>query len=167
MRQYDLVRDEDYLYPILGSPGDYCFYAGNTKDGMQVLAVIVLPSFVGVLFDASGRPREVEEYPFSSGQTTVVTDVEEREVQSWLEEVGYQEALITVRRFFLPDHQTGIKDLPEYYRDILLHPEKYSSDEFDHALTVREGWAKEGLYVLWLNEYTDVWIDHTGTIIAT
>jgi hypothetical protein len=163
-----LTRSEQHLYAIQGSPHDYHYYTGITRTGFQILVVISLPNYIGLFFDAEGNLARIEERAFSSPTPPlVIAEQEEEEISAWLRSLGYHESAVRVKRFFLPKHTIGITDLPEYFRAILENPENHQEEEVQAARELRDRWFQGGDYQLWLNPYTNVWVDRFGCITAT
>lgn len=159
------LRDDLYLYPIRGDSHD--FYTGTTKNGSQLLVVISLPFATAVFFDHEGRLLRSEElYLNDADNTGVFSEVDEQQLTSWLQSLGYSGGMIRVRRFFLPQHNIGILDFPNDFQDMLFLP-SFGQEERNFAQRELKRWISEGQFQLCLNPDIDLWIDGSGNITST
>ena len=105
------IRPEDYLY-CLTSNAAYGWKTGVTADGRQVL--------------------------YCGGRTFLFTATGEL-----LESIGappdFTVAPIHVRRFWLPEHSTGIEDLPEGLKEYCTDPDEFEGDDQDAELWIEAG----------------------------
>jgi hypothetical protein len=138
-----------------------------------LLVVVQIPNIIGLFFDDAGSLLTVESHPFSSSvlravQTTGIREAfctgGDEELNRLLSRLGFVEAVIKVKRFFLPAYHVGIIDFPAYYEEVLRNPEICSEDERSIARQTYSRWFDEGLFELWLNSGTDLWITNTGEI---
>jgi hypothetical protein len=166
------ARDSNHLYFIEGYPSRL-YWTGTIAEGLQLLVVIQVPFFIAIVFDRNGDLVRVERRMLSSSTIAAAEQIGfrdffreqgDREHSSWLHSLGFQEAVIRVKRFYLPDYHIGIVDFPRFFQDVLCNPSDYSEDEQRLAQSQRDRWFAEGLFELWLNEGTDLWITATGEI---
>jgi hypothetical protein len=166
MNPLTLFRDDSHLYPICGDDND--FFTGMTADGLQVLVVVAVPTAIAVFFDREGRLIKNEErHLVDAGRTGVFAETDERQLYSWLQSLGYKKGIILVRRFFISQYHIGVFDFPDSFSDILLSSSNRNQEERDFAQRELNRWASEGLFQLWLNPDTDLWIDSNGNIAST
>jgi hypothetical protein len=166
------IRDANHLYLIEGYPSRF-YWTGTIAEALQLLVVVQVPSIIAIVFDRNGDLVRVERRMLSSSTIEAAERVGfreffqeqgDRELSSWLHSLGFQEAVIKVKRFYLPDYHIGIVDFPRFFQDVLCNPSAYSEDEQRLAQTQRDRWFTEGLFELWLNEGTDLWVTATGEI---
>jgi hypothetical protein len=89
-----------------------------------------------------------------------------------LRQVGYHEQPIQVRRFYLPEYQLGIRDLPKYLEDFVVNPDACLADlsEEDKQLEAHElsaslaEWLKQGSFVFHHDD--EYWMDAEGFVLA-
>jgi hypothetical protein len=132
-----------------------------------------IPHLVGLFFDQEGNLVDVQVRTLSLLEIPVSDAVErhrdtvkagEVELMNWLDSLGFEEGIIKVKRFFLEDYYIGILDFPECFKQVLLNPSGYSEDEQIGAQRAVRRWFKEGIFELWLNEGTDLWITSAGEV---
>jgi hypothetical protein len=171
----DLDRDPSYVYTI---QGDSMYYStGRLANGLQVLAILHLPSVITVEFNSDGdlvSAGETALPDFSRAlfkEYTVGEACEkgaDRGIVIHLEEKGFVSQPIKVRRFFLPQWHIGIKSFPDGpMRDALENPSAFSADDQAWAIEARERWIQQGLFELWLNPDSDRWINRNGERVAS
>jgi hypothetical protein len=159
-------------YTIRGSQYDY--HTGVTAEGLQVFIVIACPYYITCFFDQDGNLIEVRKGLLSE-KTRAMAEKDgihealagplDTALHSWLCEIGFCEAPITVKCFFLREYNIGIKRFPDAYSDILSRPADYSNDEYIVAKAESERWLSEGLSELWLNDSVHIWLDQTGSAV--
>jgi len=170
-----LERESTYLYSIRGYPHKF-FWTGKTAGGLQVLVVICYPRIVTTFFDPQGKFVDVQERILSES-TRILADKhgireaferqDDPELVCWLLDLGFLEDGIKVRKFFLPNYHIGIRDFPRYYSQVLCSPSEYNEDERNLAREAIAAWPREGLFELWLNDRTDVWVNRSGHLDAS
>jgi hypothetical protein len=171
MTTVSFLRDSDHLYWIEGYP-HHGYWTGTTADGSQVLVVILAPHIIAIFFDHEGNLLEVQERRLSPSTLAMAEKgiyagfrrQSDEDVSSWLDSLGIHESVIKVKRFFLPDYHVGIVDFPQFFQDILRNPSAYSEDEQRGAESAKARWFKEGIFELWLNDGTNLWITSTGQV---
>lgn len=165
-------RNKDYLYTIQSDP--FYYYTGVTSDGFQALLVLYYPSVITLLFDSDGNLVEVSETPLSESMQreaerygfydTFLQEGAERKILWHIEQRGFKQEPIKVKRFFLPQYHIGIEDFPEGFREILLQPSHYSTEDLLLAENASNRWLSEGMFELWLNPDSYRWIKGGGEI---
>jgi hypothetical protein len=174
----DIVRDPNHLYCIHGYP-DRGYETGITGSGSQVLLVHQFPSVIAVYFDRNGNLFDVQIRTLSPLTQAVAKnygfralfgdDVGTEELSAWLRSLQFVDAVIRVKRFFLPEYHIGIVDFPACFRETLQDPLGDPDDALqeDHLRIAQQElirWSQEGVFELWLNPGMDLWIDKTGEI---
>lgn len=168
----DLMRDHESgrLYQIRGD-AFRGFITGNGREGFQFLIVLQQPRFIVIQFSALGAMLG---YDVKNMQTTLESGADiwaiedafgnmtDAELRLFLDSVAFEEGPIRIKKFFLEKYHIGIIDFPEYYQGILRNPLNYSQDERNLAIHTLDWWSKKGLFELWLNADTDVWINAEG-----
>lgn len=82
-------------------------------------------------------------------------------------ELGILEMQITVQKFFLPQYNFGIKDLPDSYEDFPADPSAFDEDEHEELEERIEDWLIEASFVLELGNGNDYWLSIEGYVTAT
>lgn len=161
-----LTRGESAVYPIKGDDVDW--HAGIISSGEQILVVLFFPTILALRFSANGELVGLMSVSgFPSQSIGVFSQQDDERLQDWLKDIGFRPSLIRIKRFFLPEYNIGISDLSQMFKKYLLHPNQFDRDEVDFAERESQRWSAKGLFELWLNEWTDVWIDGMGEIVAT
>jgi hypothetical protein len=141
-----------------------------------MMVVVQVPNFVVLTFSQNGDYLSSRELPMSDSMLQAskqpnfayfLLENIEGELDSFLEESGFDEQTITVKRFFDNVHHIGIEDFPSYAKEILLDPQKFNEDERAGAQAVRNRWSAEGVFVLFTNAHTDYWLEADGEISAS
>lgn len=166
------LREPNYLYSVEGY-SHHGYWTGTTANRLQALVVVLVPNIVAILFDEKGNLVRVEERAISSETLATANRIGfheafrtqgDQEVSAWLGWLGVHESVVKVKRFFLPNYHIGILDFPGFFQEVLQHPSAYSEDEQRVAERERVRWFNEGLFELWLNDATNLWITNTGQI---
>ena len=167
MTESAVIRPESTDYPLRGDEVDW--FTGVTQHCNQLLVVYQFPDVVAVSFTPDGYIYHLSSPPgLPIDEAAGFFSVEDDEMlRGWLCQIGFRSGLIKVKRFMLPQHHIGIVDVPPAYSNILLHASLHSQDELELAQQEVEHWSNQGLFELSLNEFTNLWIDQTGTIVAT
>jgi hypothetical protein len=144
------------LYPIIND--GYHYYAGQTKEGNQVLMGVQLPDIVAVEFSAAGELLHVLSRRIALDPPQNTLDLDSSEVREALDaqqsELGFVPGTIAVRKFFLPDLWIGIADLPEHYQDVIDRPEDYDKERLQELQGDIQTWLDGGDFVLyWVEDY--------------
>jgi hypothetical protein len=166
-----ISRSEDHLYSIDSDPVHY-YWTGITNNSNQALVIIHYPAIIGIFFKNDGEITTTQQRLLSSRTRDVATRFGLREAfaqedevfHSWMEAIGFHQQVIRVKRFFSPEYHIGILDFPQLFTDILQHPTHYSEDEYRVAERELDRWSRLGLFELWLNDATNIWIDQSGEI---
>ncbi len=147
-------RGQDYLYPIQ-THEEYGFFAGLGGDGRPVLMLATDFEILAIFFDSNGNLTEIQ-------KRTVPRFHYAEALPSWQKEMNFKPGTIRVKKFFLPEYEAGIEDLPEHLAEFLANPEGYEKDERDRLSEFIQGWIQRGQFVfLWGNDY---WVDNTGEV---
>jgi hypothetical protein len=154
--------EEPRLY-TLNLNGHYDFHTGSIKDGLQVLASHYHPLLLIIVFDQDGNLKEVLERNFVEEGVPVRDD--KALLQQWLGSMGFEEAPIIVREFFLPDKKIGVRELTDGMYDFLNDPSQFSEVEAENYQQWIPGWKASKEFVFWWHQ--DFWCDAEGYIIAT
>ena len=181
-------------YIITSYGDDIC--TGKTDDGRQVLMGLLCPELIAVFFDAAGdflqvEPRALTQLPPRQGVVRVSWETtagvqslegirpgpyqmydptfEEtlaRDLAAWKREIGFQEAPITVREFFLDDHFLGIRRLPDHLQEFRNNPESVADIEERREMEdrIRE-WESLDQFVLWWGK--DYYLSRDGDVEST
>lgn len=166
------LREPNYLYSIEGYP-HHGYWTGTTADHLQALVVVLSPTIVAIFFDGEGNLVGVQERAISQetlamahriGFHEAMRTQGDQEISAWLDSLGVHESVIKVKRFFLTDYHVGIVDFPQVFQEVLQHPSAFSEDEQRVAESERVRWSNEGLFELWLNDATNLWITSTGQV---
>lgn len=165
--EHTLSRPESTDYPLQGDEVDW--FTGVTSSGNQLLVIYQFPDVVVVAFTPDGHLSGLSSPPGMpiDADAGFFSMKDDDILRSWLLQMGFRTALINVKRFTLPQHHIDIIDLPSNSAKILLHPTLYSDEELAIAQQELKYWSNQGLFELWLNEFTNIWIDKAGAIVAT
>jgi hypothetical protein len=174
------TRSAEWRYAIKAED-THCMYSGLTRDGRQVLMGLYYPCVVAVFFDSDGRLMDVHrrQPSYLKPQEDLHDMYNSRiteEALAWQVELGFESAVIRVRKFFVPDNPKfakdpfwtrdgiGIEDYSDHFADILSEPNASAEDKED-VLESLKRWDEEGLFVLWWgNNY---WLNKDGEFVAS
>jgi hypothetical protein len=166
---------------LIQSHESYFFWAGRTKDRTQVLMGLACPYLVGFFFDLGGnligvQKRHLEFLQPSGvfvdgepiqGQVKIY-DIYDEEIpirlDEWQQEIGFQEQIISVKRFADPAIGIGIRDYPEHFAEVLSDPEA-SEEEKEGVLESLPEWEADGQFVLWWGN--DYWLNGDGEVTSS
>jgi hypothetical protein len=151
LRKYTLQPDEHY--------GIYTGQLGNAS--LQVLAGYRRKQFLIISFDQDGDLKDVS----LKAETELVDKSEEAYLQTLFVSAGFILAPIHVHKFFLEEHEVGIRDLPQDMEDVFNDRESYSDEEWEDYVARLEQWKFRGDFVFWWGN--DFWCDYEGYITAS
>lgn len=162
-----LSRANSTGYPLRGDEVDW--FTGSARLGSQLLVVYQFPDVVVVSFSQEGHIENLISPPgLPTNEALGFFSAQDDDVlQKWLAQLDFVPGLITVKRFNLPQHHIRIEDLPYHTAQLWLHPELCTHEQRELAQQEIEHWSNQGMFELWLNEHTNIWIDKTGEIVAT
>jgi hypothetical protein len=171
MRSSIMRTDTSQRTYYLQSEPDH-FRVGRLPNGNQVLMLIDVPDFVLVEFDADGnhlgittRAMPPELLLLDRHGVWVGFDRFWVELEKLANDIGLSDNTITVRRFFIPDRELGIKDLPEFYEETLDGTNDFDEIELGGVMEEIQRWLDEGDFVfVWSQEY---WMNREGEITST
>lgn len=172
MMSRSFLREPNRLYSIEGYP-HHGYWTGTTPARTQVLVVVLSPKIIAIFFDEKGNLVGVQERAISSEMLAMAHRIGfhealrtqgDQEISDWLDSLGAHESVVKVKRFFLTDYHIGIDDFPRVFQEVLQLPSAYSEDEKRVAESERLRWQKDGLFELWLNDATNLWITSTGQV---
>ncbi|MES2462139.1 MAG: hypothetical protein V4671_16260 [Armatimonadota bacterium] len=84
-----------------------------------------------------------------------------KKLNRWAAKLGVVGAVITVKRFSLPEQELEIRDLPEHLQEILDNEEELSDDKKEEL----QYWRERRDYVLiWGNDYH---VNQQGFVVST
>lgn len=175
-----MQRDDRHLYRI-STHEPYCFHAGTSRDGRQVLIGLLCPDLVALFFDSDGALLDLEKRPLDflrpsgvivdgeavEGQVGTFDIHDERiphHLRSWQNEIGFTPCTIAVRRFFVPELGVGIQDAPDHFAEILADPNSSKDEKRDIRESMR-CWNANGQFVLWWGN--DYWLNATGEVTSS
>jgi len=167
-----IIRASDYLYSIEGYP-NHLYWTGRADNLIQMLFVIQFPYTIAFSFSEVGALINVEKKRLTRASIQLEKEVGIREVFSmggdkrlaeWLISLDFRESVIRVRKFYLDAYHIGIADFARSFEKILRKPSSYSEDELRIADREKSRWSREGVFELWLNKRTNLWINSTGQI---
>jgi hypothetical protein len=81
-------------------------------------------------------------------------------------EMGIRGMQVTVRKFFLPQYDFGIRDLPFHYEEFLEDRSTFAEDEHEQYEEWIESWLISNHFVLDLG-FNDYWLSVEGHVTAT
>jgi hypothetical protein len=163
-----MSSDGDRLYPI-ETKGEYHLFSGIRSDSRRVLMGLWCPDLIALYFAEDGTFLDFERRPVVFFQNVKPTyQIYDRRIDelldNWQREMGFQAALIRVKKFILPEVGISIDDYDSHVLEILDDP-KASEEEKDEIREEMQEWDAEGQFVLnWGNDY---WLDHTGEIVSS
>jgi hypothetical protein len=169
----DLIsRNANHNYSIKGYY-NHLYWTGVVANDDQVLVVVNTPIYIAVRFNDMGALLSVEQGRLS--QVTIATGNRLGIQESFRREMdqdllfrlhgyGYKESIIHVNRFFLTDYHIGIVDFANCFVEVLESPDAFSTDEVQLAKSELTRWSSEGVFELWLNDSTNLWLTHTGEV---
>ena len=147
-------RPPDYLYSLRSAP-HYGWWAGRLADGRQLLFSVRVAFFdaAGDLLSVRGRdryPLPAEWLPRRPAGAEMAAPLPHgiEAKPRWVEQLGFEEGPIRVNRFFLPDVQVGVADLPESLAEFILDPEGASPHDWERTKMPQdaEEWLRDGLF---------------------
>jgi hypothetical protein len=162
-----LSRPESTDYPLRGDEVDW--FTGVTPLGNQLLVVYQFPDVVAISFTPDGHVSHLSSPPgLPIDEASGFFSVEDDDMlHGWLYQISFQSGLVKAKRFMLPQYHIGIVDMPSVYSNMLLQASLHSQEDLELAQREVEHWSNQGLFELWLNEFTNLWIDKAGAIVAT
>jgi hypothetical protein len=132
-------RSPDYRYRLFSESG-YGWWTGIIRGNQQLFRG---PTAV-LLFDAAGELLKVEDknlYPIPVEWRTcprALADCSE----VWPRQAQWNEAVIEVKRFWLPERWLGIEDMPDILAEFYTDPERFEMEPEDV-----QSWMESGQYV--------------------
>lgn len=164
-RSWVVTRSTTDVYPYEGMriyriKDSTYFRAGRTPSGQQLLFGKQGDDLVLLRFSAVGDfiGYEIREAPDPKSKG-------DRELEAWMEEIGFAADGIDVRRFNLPDRAIGIVDVPQYLQEYIDSPNSFPDARRRHLDgRVKEWLASESYVLLWDEEYE---LSGDGEIEAT
>jgi hypothetical protein len=132
-------RPPDYRYCLFSELG-YGWWTGIVRDHQQLF---LGPTAV-LLFDCDGNFMRVEDkqlYPVPK-EWRERTPARAECSEEWPHKLGYKEAVIEVKRFWLPNLWIGIEDMPDLLAEFFTDPERFELDPDDV-----EAWKATDQYV--------------------
>jgi hypothetical protein len=166
------VREPAYLYSLEGY-ANHGFRTGVDADGAQALAVVLIPNIVLAIFDDAGNFLEVQSHALSAdtlatanpcGNRAELRAKTDAELTALLGRIGIHDSTVRLKRFFLKGYGIGIVDFARFFQDVLQSPSAYTEDECRIAEREAHRWENEGIFELWLNEGTNIWMTRAGHI---
>jgi hypothetical protein len=133
------------------------------------------PFIVTVFFDVEGNCLGPEQRPLSeSARTTGAAGIFDDffdgffygDLENWQEQLGFTDADIHFREFFLPQYDIGAESPARHWSRINdgLPPDHLACTEEEIAEHIRS-WKDSGMYSLWWGKQYDV--DAKGDIVGT
>jgi hypothetical protein len=153
----EIPADEDRLYAIAPEPA-YQIVTGLIGD-RQVLVFPLRGAFLMLRFSKDGNMLD------STQQSVPVPSAAAQIRADWLAAQGFKSRSIKVKRFYLPEFNLGIKQIPDSMREALEEPEQFHPDELEQIYHDIPGWIEDGLFVLCWNE--DYYADANGKVISS
>lgn len=156
-------RDPSYLY-ALRSHTDYWFAVGRSNS-TQALFGEIGESFVWCLFTPFGDLMRSgscsAKLPHAPNLTAAYAAFEEA-CTHFRHQHGLVDEGIKVKRFFVPEFDVGICDLPEGFDEDLCNPSVEVSAETVEFLA---DWKRDELYVFWWGG--SFFVDSTGYVTSS
>ena len=147
------------MFRIQSRPDTY--QTGLASGGRQVvMGPFHMPWVVAVFFDKHGTLLGVERKLVAAGINAEHSDASgyqeslDKTVASWKSEIGFIEAPIAVKPFFLKEYFIGIEELPLDLADYLSNPSKYPTEDQAEFLKDIVSWKSAGNFVFsWSESY--------------
>lgn len=150
-------RDQQHLY-MLQSHSDYWFVVGKNSHAQIVFGIAH-----GKLLTLTLNPHgdlikwEQEMVPrfrrVDQGRLlTVLYDWFADRVAKLPSDIFQPTDVIAVKRFWIPDHNVGISDIPDDAAEFASHPLEYTAAERLEYTGLLEDWMEEDLFVWWWNQ---------------
>jgi len=167
------TTDHDSPLYSLANPQYRYFSTGVLADNRQVILGLQFPDIVLLFFDSLGNLLETTTRCLSvttrtigeAGLTAAFQDAYKLELEQIQHQLGLRPSTIRVKRFFLPDLEIGIEDLPANYLAVLKSPHEYEEEEVNYIKADIERWKSKGCFVFHWG--TDYWMDKDGNVIAS
>ena len=151
-----MTTDETRRYRLISHP-PYGVYTEVLPSGQQLLVGRSYNAILAIFCDAQGQflSRTKRVVIDSTRVPLDFTPDEDRQFQealtSYLAQVQFEEAPITVQAFFIGG--VGIEDLPTHYQDFLADPASVPVEEHEYYRPNIEQWLKRGDFVFfWGND---------------
>jgi hypothetical protein len=132
-------RPPDYRYRLYSERG-YGWWTGVVRGDQQ----LYLGPTAVLLFDRKGGllrvedkslypvPKEWRDRPCASAECS----------EAWPRELGFKEAVIEVKRFWLPELWIGVEDMPDTLAEFYTDPERFELEPGDV-----DSWKESDQYV--------------------
>jgi hypothetical protein len=135
---------------------------------------LLYPYIVTVFFDERGdilreEKRRLTELALRSGSAGIFDDTFQHyflpDIDSWMKDVGYQEADILVNPFRSHEHQIAVETPEQYWLPVLEGPIPDPHLTGDDVQAIIKRWKDDGRFALWWgNDYE---VDRTGRIVGS
>jgi len=145
------------LYRIAPHP-EYQIVAGLIGD-KQVLVFPLGRAFLILRFTRDGLLLDSTEQSIPEPASAAEFRTE------WLASQGFKSHPVSVRRFYLPEINLGIKQVPDSMRVAIEQPERFHPAELEEIYKGITGWIDDGLFVLCWNE--DYYVDAKGRVVSS
>lgn len=136
----------------------YVIIAGIIGES-QVLVFPTGGAFLVLYFDSQGSRTESATVPIDPGKGG------RKSLAEWLGSQGFCRMPISIRRFYIPDINCGIKDIPDSMRKAVEHPERFHPAEAAEIRQMAVEWIRDGMFVLCWGE--DYYMDSSGSVISS
>lgn len=120
---------------------------------------------VAVQFAPDGSFTNVVTKEFPDQQIGPLAPQSRRELRRWERELKAHDATISIKRFFIPERQIGIQDLPEHYLEFLANRDTYDEERRRELQSDVDNWLRDGDFVLYWTE--DYYLDRTGEVVSS
>ncbi|MEO1444351.1 MAG: hypothetical protein AAFV33_28410 [Chloroflexota bacterium] len=131
-----------------------------TANAEQIMLGHYYPDrLVATFWNSVGDFLRIEERPLDTELSNF-----DSERDRWLDELGYVQKPIAMKKFYDPVYCIGIEDFSGQL-DLLNYPERISEDERMDILKYAWDWFENREYVFWWGP-VDLWVNEAGQVTA-
>ena len=154
----DKYYGPDHIFHLQGYGSEMRadFYCGTIADGRQILMggygeYVIAYYFTPEGEFAGGRRRKWEEPTRQKSEADWqyyrrCEPVVDKLIKDWQAELGFTWGTIRIKRFFDPEYEIGIEDVPGYLQVLDQEEDEEERRELEEILT---NWVAAGEYVFW------------------